>query len=443
MPKRPNSRRRFLATAGTLLALPWLESWPLGPSARAASPQIPRRFFAYYVPCGIHMASWRPAQQGPLNALPKILAPLAQSEGVDLRPHIEILSGLANLPSRPQGGGDHASGTGGFLTCRTIHKSETEIRAGISADQVYAQHLGDQTILPSLQLGTDGGSNFGGCDSGYGCAYSRNISWSAPDKPLPKLVDPMVAFDFIFAGQDQGKTKEQLMRRKALRQSVLDDVLDQAQSLNIQLSTADRKKVDAYLSSVRDLEKRIEKGGQSSCDMGSWSGEYGSYEQKVDALLDLSVLAMQCDITRVITFMHGNAGSSRSHDFLGAPESHHDLSHHGQDPEKFRKLELINTWEVAKLGRLLAKMSKVQEGDATLLDNSLVFFSSEVSDGNRHNHDDLPILVAGHAGGDFVGGRHRSFDGAPVSELMISMLGLLGVSVQNFGDDGTKPLAGF
>lgn len=439
-------RRRFLFTAGAALGLPFLESLinprPIS-AARAADPAAALRFFAYYVPCGIHMAAWTPPAQGPLQELSPILTPLFEEGGVDLRPHVEILTGLRNDPADPDGPGDHAGGTGGFLTCTKVRRSETDIRAAISVDQVYANHLKKATYLPSLQLGTDGGANSGVCDSGFGCVYSRNISWAGPTQPLPKLTDPNVAFDLLFAGQSKAMTKAQALERKARRLSVLDAVLDQANALSAKLSKKDQAKLAEYLGGVRDLELRIEKGSEFSCDQSSWVSDYANYEEKVDVLLDLSVLAMQCDATRVITFMHGNAGSGRSHPFLGIPESHHDLSHHGNMKESFDKLQIINTWEVKKLVRLLTKMSQVQEGERSLLDNSLVFFSSEVSDGNMHNHTDLPVLLAGHAGQKFQGGRHRVFTDGRISELFISMLGLLGVQVKSFGDDGKAPLSGF
>lgn len=440
------NRRRFLLGSGAALGLPWLESLinprPLS-RAMAAEPSQPLRFFAYYVPCGIHMASWTPPAQGPLQELSPILAPLHQEGGIDLRPHVELLTGLRNDPSKPDGPGDHAAGTGGFLTCTSVKRSETDIRAAISMDQVYANHLKDATSLRSLQLGTDGGANSGVCDSGFGCVYSRNISWAGPNQPLPKLTEPKVAFDLLFAGQDKALSQAQVQERRERRLSVLDAVLDQAHALSSKLSKRDQAKLAEYMSGVRELELRIDKGSELSCDKSAWTSDYSTYEDKVDLLLDLSVLAMQCDATRVISFMQGNAGSRRSHPFLGIPESHHDLSHHGQVKATFEKLEIINRWEVKKLARLLTKMAQVQEGERSLLDNSLLFFSSEISDGNRHNHDNLPVLLAGHAGQAFPGGRHRVFQDARVSELFISMLRLLGVPATSFGDDGKAPLEGF
>lgn len=432
------NRRRFLYTAGAALGLPWLES-----KARAAAPEPALRLFAYYVPCGIHMPSWTPSSQGELRELPAILSPLHQAGEMDLRPHVELLSGLRNDPAKPDGPGDHAAGTGGFLTCTSVKRSETDIRASISVDQVYAEHLKKATYLPSLQLGTDGGANSGVCDSGFGCVYSRNISWAGPTQPLPKLTEPHVAFDLLFAGQDSTMTKAQVLERRSRRRSVLDAVLGQAKSLSLSLSKRDQHKLAEYMNGVRDLELRIEKGTEFRCDQSAWSSDYSTYEEKVDVLLDLSVLAMECDATRVISFMHGNAGSGRSHPFLGIPESHHDLSHHGNVQATFDKLVTINTWEVKKLARLLSKMAQIKEGERSLLDNSLVFFSSEVSDGNRHNHDNLPVLLAGHAGQKLPGGRHRVFQDGRMSELFISMLGLLGVQTTSFGDDGKAPLSGF
>lgn len=442
-----NSRRRFLFTAGTTVALPWLPSLVsvgLGSRAHAAEAGPGVRLLAYYVPCGIYMRYWEMYYEGRLRKLSRILAPLQDNdEGVDLRPWIEVLSGLRNDPARAIGNGEHASGTGAFLTCRQVNKSETRIRAGISMDQIYAQHIGRETSFASIQLGTEGGSNVGNCDSGYGCAYPRNISWASASQPLPKLTEPRAVFDLLFGGHDKSKTKAEIEERRSRRLSVLDSVLSQASSLSQRLSSQDRMKLDEFMSGIRSLELRIEKSGKSTCDIGDWSVEGDDYESRVDDLIDLSVLAMQCDATRVISFMHGNGGSTRSHGFLGIPESHHDLSHHRNERERLEKLRTLNIWELSKFSRLLAKMSKVQEGERTLLENSLVFFSSELSDGHAHNHDNLPVIVAGNAGGKLTTGRHRFFRDGRISELFMSMLDLLGAPVASFGDDGTKALEGF
>ena len=390
------------------------------------------------------MPGWTPHTQGPLGELPPILTPLFDSmSGLDLRPHVRVLSGLRNDPCRPDGPGDHAAGTAGFLTCTHIHKSETDIRNNISLYQVYAKHIGDQTHMPSLQLGIDGGADTGNCDSGYGCAYSRNISWASETQPLPKVTAPQLAFDLLFAGSDPGATQEELERRKALRLSVLDAVTEQTQDLNRVLGQRDRAKLDEYMTGVRDLETRIEKGSTQGCDASTFNAACVSYPEHIAVMIDLMVLAMQCDATRVITFMQGNATSYRSHDFLGIAESHHDLSHHGGDAATQAKLQTINTWEVQQLAQLLAQMQAIDQGERTLLDNSLVLFSSEIEGGNSHSHSNMPIMLAGHAGDQLDEGWHHSFTDAPVANFYVSILRLLGVDQSTFGDDGTGPLQNF
>lgn len=441
-------RRQFLATAGTTLLLPWLES--LARPARAfARPRQnpsppPLRFLAYYLPCGIHMPGFTPQTTGALEQLPPILAPLHDAKsGIDLRPHVRVVSGLANNPSRPDGPGDHAAGTAGFLTCTHVHKSETDIKNNISLDQVYAQHIGNQTALKSLQLGIDGGGNAGNCDSGYSCAYARNISWAGPTQPLPKITAPQLAFDLLFAGHDTKVSQVDRERRKALRLSVLDAVMQQSQSLQKQLGKQDRDKLAQYMTGVRELERRIQNTAQQSCDLSKFSGDFSSYPEHVQVMTELMVLALQCDATRAITFMLGNGGSYRSHPFLGIPESHHDLSHHGNDAATQAKLQTINHWEIAQFAALLSKMQAVKEGDSTLLDNSVVFLSSEIEDGNSHSHANLPVLVAGHAGGKIKAGGHMPYPDQPMANLFISILHALGLPQSRFGDDGTAPLTGF
>lgn len=427
-----------------MLALPALDSLGRRSSAQAKAMPAAQRFLAYYVPNGIHMASWTPQQTGPGYDLPPILAPLVDAQaGIDLRDRVHVLTGLDNLPARPEGPGDHAAGTAGFLTCTHVNKSESDIRAAISCDQIMAQALGDQTQLASLQLGIEGGTNQGNCDSGYGCAYSRNISWADANTPLPKVTVPQLAFDLLFGGTDPDASAEEQARRKAYRLSVLDSVRDEARSLQSQLGQRDRDKLDEYLTGVRALERRINDGGNDSCDSTGFDGAHGNFAEHVDVMTDLMVLALSCDATRVITFMQGNAASGRSYGFIDVPGAHHDISHHGEDPANYAKLEKIGTWEVAQFARLLDKLDKVSEGDQTLLDNTLVFFSSEIEDGNRHAHHNLPVLLAGNADGRIDAGQHLRFEGQPLANLFTSIMQLMGVDNAKFGDDGTGPLAGF
>lgn len=437
--RRPRSmgRRLFLGGAGVALALPWFESI-LGSKAKAAD-MAPKRILAFYVPCGIHMQNFRPTVDGTGYDLPPILTPLQALKG-----KVNVLSGLKNDPARPDGPGDHASGTGAFLTVAHPKKTQgADIMNGVSMDQVAAGAIGDLTRIPSLQLGIEGGSGIGDCDSGYSCAYAHNISWASATQPLPKITSPAVVFDQLFAGMDPQATAEEKAKRLAYRTSILDYVRGDAASLQKKLGKTDREKLDQYLTGVDELEDKIQKGQTGpTCEPGTRPNDPVDLEEHIVMMNSLMTLAFQCDATRVITFMLANAGSNRSYDFIGVTGGHHEISHHQDLQENFDKLTAIDTWEVSKYADLLARLDAVQDVDGkTLLDNSLVFFSSEITDGNMHNHNDMPILLGGSAGGAIASGRHVTFAGEPsVAELYISMLDAVGVTVPSFGD-ASGPLA--
>ena len=435
------SRRAFLGGAGVAVALPFLPSMMRGSRVLAEDSicTVPKRMIAWYVPNGIHMAAWTPAGRDRAWELTTILAPLAP-----VKDDVQILTGLANRPAQPDGPGDHASGTGAFFTAAHPYKTEgSDIRNGISVDQVAAGAIGSCTRFPSLQLGIEGGSSAGGCDSGYSCAYARNISWADTATPLPKIVNPQVVFDRLFGGFDPAATREQIERRRLYQSSVLDYALDEATSLRGRLGTTDRYKLDEYLNAVREVELRVSSAGAGPvCDVPDRPPSDLPVTEHIRVMADLQVLAMQCDLTRIITFMMANAGSGRSYDFLGVSGGHHEISHHGGSSANHDKLTIIDTWEVEQLSYMLQRMKEVVEPDgSTLLDNSVLFFSSEISDGDRHNHTDMPIVLAGGAGGYFDTGRHVVYESErTVADLFISMLASVGVVVDSFGDDGTAAL---
>ncbi len=436
--KRHLGRRAFLGGSAVAVSLPWLES--LAPkrlrSAQAAPGPEPRRLINFFVPCGIHMPGFTPVATGADYPVPPILSSLAEIQ-YQLIPNVLVLSGLDNAPSQPEGPGDHASGTGGFLTCRHVKKSESDIQNGVSMDQVYAQALGDATPISSLQLGIEGGTGLGNCDSGYSCAYTRSISWADTTTPLPKLTSPQLAFDLMFGGGDPEATADEILRRRLYRTSVLDYVYADAIALQMNLGTTDKIKLEQYLDGIRELEMRIAKEAEGPvCDTGNYSGNFVDLQGHVRSMLDLIVLALACDTTRVVSFMLGNGGSGQVYDFLGLNAGHHDLSHHGGDPALQAQLQIIDTWEVSQFAYLLDRLRSVTEGDSNMLENSLVFFSSEIEDGNTHSHSNLPILVGGSGGGKIVNGQHLSFDDGRVSQLFLVMLQSLGVDIAEFGDDG-------
>ena len=420
------SRRLFLGGAAAAIALPHL------PTLASTTTKKKPRMLAYYVPNGIQMTGWTPSSEGAEWALTPILQPLADaSADVDVKDDVLVVSGLRNDPAKPDGPGDHAAGTGSFLTCAHVYKSESHIVNGISMDQVLANRIGGATRFASLQLGIEGGSSNGGCDSGYSCAYSRNISWAGPHTPLNKLTHPQGLFDLMFGGFDRTASAAERAERQAHKRSILDYVTGDAKHLQSRISAADKHKLDEYLTGLRSLEKSI--AGQ--CGPGDSPPETFDYQQHVKIMTDLMVTAFRCDITRVATFMLNNAGSNRHYPFLGVEGAHHEISHHQDDPQKLADLRTIATWEVQQFAYLLQQMKNFTEEDGTtLLDNSMVFFSSEIEDGNSHRHENLPVLLAGGASGQLDTGRHIRRQDEPIANLFTAMLDLAGAPVSGFGD---------
>ena len=433
---RTLSRRAFLRGAGAAMALPFLDAMLPRP-ARAQAGASARRLLCWYVPNGIRMSAWTPATTGTGFVLPPILEPLAP-----VRDEVLVLSNLANRPARDSVPGDHARGTGSFLTCVNVRRTGgADILNGISMDQVIAQAIGSATALPSLQLGTDGGGSTGDCDSGYSCAYARNISWAGPQSPLAKETNPQSAFDRLFQGGDASLSAAERERRRRQRLSILDAVREDAARLRLRLGPSDRHKLDEYLTGVRELELRIAATGNGVCE-ASEPEEPADHPARVRAMIDVIVLAFRCDHTRVVTFMQGNAGSNQTYPQLGVFDGHHQISHHQGDPTKLGWLEAIDRWEIEQFAYLLQQLHAIQEPGGSLLDSALVFFSSEIEDGDAHRHTNLPVLVAGRGGGASLPGRHvRYATEQPLANLFLGMFQAYGISRPSFGADGTAPLS--
>lgn len=433
------SRRLFLGGAGVALALPALASLvgTRGAGARAANPARPKRLVFVYVPNGIHMPSWTPAATGPSWSSP-ILDDLG-----DMKSRALVVSGLQNLPGRPDGAGDHGAGTGAFLTCRKVRKTEgDDIQNGVSVDQVAAQSLAGVTRYASLELGLEGGGSLGGCDSGYSCAYTRNISWAGPQTPLPKIVNPRVVFDRLFAGYDPSETAEVRERKQRQKKSILDWVRADALALKGRVSASDRQKLDEYLTGVRELEVRLDASQETVCAPTAIPPEGYDLPTHVSLMTDLIVTAFRCDLTRVVTFMLANAGTGRSYTFVDPTVTggHHDISHHQSDPENFRKLEIIDRWEIRQLAEVARRLHAEKDNEGvSLLDQTTIFFSSEIADGNAHTHTDLPVVLLGGGGGTITPG-HIQRPQEKMSDLFIALLSRFGVDVTTFGDDGTAAL---
>lgn len=450
--KLPNTlmhRRTVLRGLGTTLALPLLDAMiPRLAVARLARPPAPPlRFGVVYVPNGKNMKQWTPAADGASFELPPVLEPLK-----DLRNDILVLTGLTCDKARAHGdgGGDHARAMAAFLTGRQPKKTAgADIRAGISIDQLLAQHLGRQTRFPSLEIGCEGGRQAGACDTGYSCAYSSTIAWRTEATPVPKETNPRLLFDRLFAGGSKSEQAAARARRDRLNKSVLDAVAEDAHKLDAELGSADRRKLDEYLTSIREVERRVVGSNDPEklpkTDYPRPDAEWKStaeYPQLVRVMSDLMVLAWQTDQTRVVTFVYANEGSTRSYPFIEVPEAHHDLSHHQNNAQKLEKIVRINRFHVSQFAYLLRRLSEVREGNGSLLEHSLILYGSGNSDGNRHNHDDLPILLAGHGNNSVTPGRHVRYPSeTPITNLYLEVMARMGVRVDRFGDS-TGSLAG-
>lgn len=435
-------RRQILRGLGASVALPFLDAMAVDTTAGAMADEIPRRAAFLYVPNGVSMAHWRPSALGADFELPPTLQPLA-----DFRDQLMVISGLTLDKARDHGdgGGDHARALSAFLTCCQARKTHgADIRAGISVDQIAAWKLGDLTRLPSLEIGCEAGNQVGNCDSGYSCAYSNNISWRTESTPQAKEVNPRVVFERLFL-DESGDTARDRSKRLALKKSILDTVHSDARKLNQRLGAGDQRKMDEYLTSVRELEQRIERSekfGSRKMTVPDYpvpTGIPDDYREHLQVMSDMLVLAFQTDTTRVSTFIFANEGSNRGYPMIEVSEGHHDLSHHQDDADKIAKLAKINLFHMERLAYLLNKMKSVTEGSGTLLENTMLVYGSGISDGNRHNHEDLPILLVGSGGGTIRSGRHVSYPTeTPLANLYLSLLERLGIPTEKLGDSNGK-----
>ena len=429
---QPISRRTLLRGLGAAVALPWLES--MTPAFARTSNSFPTRLGFLYTPNGKNMDDWTPKAEGAEYELPAILQPLKE-----LRGEFSVLTGLTADKARAHGdgGGDHARALAAFLTGAQPRKTDgSDIRAGVSVDQVAAAAVGDQTRLSSLEIGCEAGAMAGNCDSGYSCVYSSTMSWKSATQPLPKEVNPKSVFDRLFGG---GSAAERAKAR-ARRQSVIDVVREDYKDVSGKVSKQDQRKLDEYMTSIHDIETRLERAMhlpdvKVPDGVAKPAGIPGSVEEHIKLMSDLLVLSFQTDVTRVATFVIANEGSNKPYAFIGVPEGHHDLSHHGNSQEKKAKIAKINTFHVSQLAYLLGRLRSVKEGDGTLLDHCMIAYGSGNSDGNAHNHDNLPVLLAGKGGGTIPQGRHVRFPKeTPVNNLWLALLGRLGVKLPSLGD---------
>jgi hypothetical protein len=431
------SRRTALRGMGALVALPLLESMlprtVLGGVAPAAPP---RRMAFLYVPNGVNMADWRPAAVGSAFELPATLKPLAP-----FKKDLLVLTGLTLDKARANGdgAGDHARAMSAFLTGSQPRKTYgADIKVGISVDQLAADKIGRATRFPSLEIGCEGGGNSGNCDSGYSCAYSSNLSWRSATTPLAKEINPRLVFERLFASAGPGQGDQARQRR--YQRSILDFVAEDARQLRGRLGGTDQRKLDEYLTGLREIEQRLARFDPKVKVTGNAqakapTGIPKDYREHLRLMADMLVLAFQGDLTRIGTFVFANDGSNRPYREAGVAEGHHDLSHHGGHADKKAKIHKINLFHIEQLAYLAGRLQAIREGDRTLLDSCMIVYGSGISDGNAHNHDDLPILLLGKGGGTLRTGLHLRFPReTPLTNLYLSLLDRVGVNVPKFGD---------
>jgi hypothetical protein len=439
-------RRTFLRGVGAAMALPMLDAMvpSLGSVVSAATTtpaNLPKRMAFVYVPNGVTKAEWTPDNSGDGFAFKRILEPLNKHKR-----DISVLTGFGQKQGLAlgDGAGDHARASASFLTGSHPRKtSGSDIRAGISVDQLAANKIGDQTVLPSLELSCDSGPRLGACDSGYSCAYQFNLSWRSETMPINPEVDPKQVFERLFGDVSGGRDSQQARTRRAMFQkSILDFVSEDARKLSSRLGKNDRRKMDEYFSAIREIEKRVELAHKTAPKLpdGTRPPEmFDSFEEHIKLMFDMLTLAFQTDTTRVSTFIIGHEGSNRPYPFIGVNDGHHDISHHFGNPANIEKLTQINTFHARQFAYFLDKLKAIKEGDGTLLDNCMIVYGSGLGDGNAHNHDNLPILLAGRGGGTVTPGRHiKTESGTPLNNLFCSMLDRVGAPVDRFGDSTGK-----
>ena len=438
--KKSVSRRSVLRGAGAAIALPLLDAMAPALTAfqkTAASPV--RRLGVVYHPNGVVYESWLPRGVGSEFELSRVLAPLAP-----FRNRLVVVTGLHDQQAEAlgDGAGDHSRASGSYLTGVHIKKSDSQVLNGISMDQIAAKRFEGETQLSSLQLTADDNSLVGSCDTGYSCAYSNTLSWLTPTLPLTSENDPRVIFERLFGSSDSTDRNVRATRLQQDR-SILDSITDRVHALQRRLGPADKTKVNDYLESLRAVERQIQKAEEQSSrelpEVDRPVGVPGTFDEHVALLYDLQVLAYQCDLTRVITFMYGREQSARTYPQLGVPDPHHQITHHANDPEKLEKCTKIQVHHVTLFASYLEKLQNISDGDGSLLDSMVMLFGSGLSNSDRHTHGPLPTVVVGGRSSSIKGGRHLLYpEGTPLTNLHITLLDKVGVPVDRFGDSTGK-----
>jgi hypothetical protein len=427
-------RRRFLRGVGATLALPLLDAMIPAATAWAKTAAKPvRRLGFVFMPMGCDQSRW--ALKGDtLDELSPILSPLA--------PVKEHVTAITNLELQNAYPGSHATSNAAFLSAAKAKLTESsDYYLGTTVDQVAAKQIGQETQLPSLEMAMDLLQVVGICDNGYACVYHNNLSWSSPTTPLPAEAHPRIVFESLFGEGGSMAGRQAALRKKA---SLLDWFNDDLASLNRNLGPGDRARVSHYLETVREVERRIQKAEADAADnplpdLDRPAGVPAAYADHARLMFDLQVLALQGDITRVITFQLARETSGRTYPEIGVPDPHHPLTHHGNDPAKIARMAKINQFHVSLFAEFLAKMKATPDGDGSLLDHSLYLYGSGIGNPNVHDHTNLPILIAGGAAGGMKGNRHIKYDKpTPLANLHLTLLDKVGVHLDSFADSTGK-----
>lgn len=429
------SRRTMLRGAGTAIALPFLDA--MAPAMASSIPgKAPVRMAFVYVPNGLDMRHWTPKEEGAfVGDLPKILKPMEP-----MRSDITILSNLTQNNGRAllDGAGDHGRCCGAYLTGVHPRKTMVDIQAGISCDQIVANQVGRQTRFPSLEVGLEDARQAGDCDSGYSCAYTNNLSWRSETQPLPPVLDPRALFERLF-GKGAALNPEERARQSKYRRSILDFVTGDTKKLQGDLGPTDRRKLDEYLSSIREIERQLEKAETDNAPVNPGMAKpYGvpaDFSEHFRLMTDMITVAFQADMSRVVTFLVTREGTSRPYREIGIPDGHHPLTHHMNKPELLDKVTRINEYHMAQFAKWMEKLKSIKEGDSTILGNSMIVYGAGLSDGNRHTHENLPVMIVGGAGNTIKGGRRITYrKETPISNLYLTMMDKMSVKIDHFGD---------
>jgi hypothetical protein len=429
------SRRTLLRGLGATIALPLLDA--MVPAAKASSSLVAtpvKRLGFIFMPMGCDITRWTPPGKDKLTDLSPILQSLAP-----IKEYVNVLTNMELQNAYPA---THSSSNSAFLSAaRAKHTESSDYYLGTTVDQIAAKQLGAETQRPSLELSMDMMQTVGQCDNGYACVYQNNLSWSSPTTPLPSEAHPRMVFEMLFGEGGSKADRQSALKRRA---SLLDYIKDDMTRLENTLGATDKAKVTQYLESIRDVERRIQRAEKDVAeapprDLDRPIGVPASYTDHARLMFDLQLLAMQADVTRVITFQLARETSNRTYPEIGVPDAHHPLTHHGNDSDKIARMAKINAFHVSLFAEFLVKLTATKEGNGTLLDHSLLLYGSGMGNPNLHDHINLPIIVAGGAAGGMKGGRHvRYAKPMPLANLHLTLLDKVGVKLDKFGDSTGK-----